>query len=254
MSLKSYHLEPEVPEVLISDHDIERISRCAPVPSIDQLRRYLIKWNGVNYHLESMWDALREGVYALSSTPDITTPAPTQPNPTQPSSQTASGKNLKAPRKSRHDKPDRFSLQTPGASLSSHKPRKRPTRTSKRPTASQALPAPSRGWWHDYMPERNYEVQHNVTVDDFRRMFLSPLRELPQRKHVSIPTIHSSIPSVKCAQLNSKLVENHFITTAIHQPSPTRMSNIRFKFAIPRNPPRLWSHLCPNDPNDCSYL
>lgn len=46
---------------LISDDDLERISRCAPVPSIEQLRRYLVNWYRVDSHLESMWDALKAG-------------------------------------------------------------------------------------------------------------------------------------------------------------------------------------------------
>jgi hypothetical protein len=64
-------------EALISDHDIERISRCASVPSIHQLRRYLIKWPDVDSHLESMWNALEEGGFTLSNdSPVVPPPAP----------------------------------------------------------------------------------------------------------------------------------------------------------------------------------
>ncbi|KDN41092.1 hypothetical protein RSAG8_07646, partial [Rhizoctonia solani AG-8 WAC10335] len=50
--------------VLIGDDDLVRISRCTPVPSIEQLRRYLIKWDYVDTLLESMWTALQDARFA----------------------------------------------------------------------------------------------------------------------------------------------------------------------------------------------
>ncbi|QRV84911.1 Helicase conserved C-terminal domain [Ceratobasidium sp. AG-Ba] len=57
---------------LISDAELERISRCAPVPSMDRLRSYLVKWLHVDSQLESMWEALKAGGFALP----ITSPDP----------------------------------------------------------------------------------------------------------------------------------------------------------------------------------
>lgn len=54
---------------LISDHDLQRISRCAPIPSIEQLRRYLVRWARVDSHLESMWNALEEGGFTKLNPP-----------------------------------------------------------------------------------------------------------------------------------------------------------------------------------------
>ncbi|EUC67561.1 DEAD/DEAH-box helicase, partial [Rhizoctonia solani AG-3 Rhs1AP] len=51
--------------VLISDDDLVRVSRCAPIPSIEQLRRYLIKWVYVDTLLESMWAALQGAGFAV---------------------------------------------------------------------------------------------------------------------------------------------------------------------------------------------
>ncbi|KDN35670.1 hypothetical protein RSAG8_11413, partial [Rhizoctonia solani AG-8 WAC10335] len=122
------------PEALISDHDIERVSRCAPIPSVQQLRRYLTKWPDVDTHLKSMWNALEEGGFTLLNDPD-------------PVQSTSTPSNLG------HPPP----LQTPGASSSSQG-----THTSipsQRGFSTRAPAASYQGWWHEYMPERNYEVQ-----------------------------------------------------------------------------------------------
>ncbi|CUA68631.1 putative protein L294 [Acanthamoeba polyphaga mimivirus] [Rhizoctonia solani] len=57
--------------VLISDEDLMRVSRCTPLPSIEQLRRYLIKWIYVDTLLESMWSSLQNAGFAV---PDAAEP------------------------------------------------------------------------------------------------------------------------------------------------------------------------------------
>ncbi|KDN40152.1 hypothetical protein RSAG8_08352, partial [Rhizoctonia solani AG-8 WAC10335] len=67
--------------VLISDDDLVRVSRCTPIPSIQQLHRYLVKWNNVDNFLESMWRTLQEEGFA---SPDIVEVADTTAPDTDP--------------------------------------------------------------------------------------------------------------------------------------------------------------------------
>ncbi|KAG8763630.1 hypothetical protein FRC12_008479 [Ceratobasidium sp. 428] len=146
---------------LIDDHDLERVSRCAPVPSIERLRRVLIKWHYVDSHLESMWNTLEEGGFTICKTPAETAAASEPDSGSQSTSRSKSTR--KAPRRRNSATP------RPPAQASS-------SRDGVQTPAGPATPPPTapRGWWHDYLPERNYEYRQNVTMDDFRRMFAKP--------------------------------------------------------------------------------
>ncbi|KDN35025.1 hypothetical protein RSAG8_11936, partial [Rhizoctonia solani AG-8 WAC10335] len=70
--------------VLISDDDLVRVSRCTPVPSIEQLRRYLIKWIYVDTLLESMWTSLEGAGFTVLNVverEDALVAAPSEPAP-----------------------------------------------------------------------------------------------------------------------------------------------------------------------------
>ncbi|QRV85689.1 Helicase conserved C-terminal domain [Ceratobasidium sp. AG-Ba] len=64
---------------LISDDELERISRCAPVCSIEQLRSYLIKWRYVDTQLPSMWEALQTGGFTSTIKCEDVTSVPERP-------------------------------------------------------------------------------------------------------------------------------------------------------------------------------
>lgn len=64
---------------LISDDELERISRCAPVPSIDRLRSYLVKWRYVDTQLQSMWEALQAGGFTSTVRCEDATAVPERP-------------------------------------------------------------------------------------------------------------------------------------------------------------------------------
>ncbi|QRV94683.1 DEAD/DEAH box helicase [Ceratobasidium sp. AG-Ba] len=146
---------------LISDIELERISRCAPVPSIDRLRSYLVKWPYVDSQLESMWEALKAGGFALP----VESPAPI-----------ASGSSLVCD-----------SQPTPGPSTlptaaSASKPR-RSTRTKSKTTRSKAVKLPTSTqtpaidtWWRGYSGEQNYEVRQS-NMDDIRRILARKPKE-----------------------------------------------------------------------------
>ncbi|KAG8720656.1 hypothetical protein FRC08_018568 [Ceratobasidium sp. 394] len=141
---------------LINDHDLERVSRCAPIPSIERLRRVLIKWHFVDSHLESMWNALEERGFTVHTIPTETaTPAPDLAS--QPTSQPRVARNPPQRRNSTTSNP--------------------PTRASGSRSTVQvpscAIPAPnaSRGWWREYLPERNYEVCQKAMMEGSKRMF-----------------------------------------------------------------------------------
>lgn len=73
---------------LISDQELERVSRCAPIPSPEQLRRVLIKWSRVDSLLDSLWSTLHDSGFTLPPLPEPSdlalpeasdTPAPSAP-------------------------------------------------------------------------------------------------------------------------------------------------------------------------------
>ncbi|KAG8683977.1 hypothetical protein FRC11_012808, partial [Ceratobasidium sp. 423] len=166
------------PEALISDHDIERVSCCRPLPSIEQLHRYLTKWPDLDEHFESMWNALEEGGYPLSRGPEASLSILTPCNTGRPPP-----------------------LQTPGASSSSHGVRNpAPTQHT---TQTHALAPSYHRWWNAYIPEWNYQVQDNVTMEDFRCIFPSPPREALKRKQPATST--APAPATKRLRSNPEL-------------------------------------------------
>ncbi|KAG8679935.1 hypothetical protein FRC09_018614, partial [Ceratobasidium sp. 395] len=192
---------------LIDDHDLERVSRCAPIPSIERLRRVLIKWHFVDSHLESMWNTLEESGFTICKTPAETTAAPEPDSGSQPTSRP------KATRKP----PRRRSSATPRPAAQASS-----SRDAVQTPAGPAIPPPTapRGWWHDYLPERDYEVRQNVTMDDFRRMFAKPAVENVDQAGSSKRTRSSTpAPPPKRPRLNDT-DETHPVTALEAPPSP----------------------------------
>ncbi|KAG9120324.1 hypothetical protein FRC07_004225, partial [Ceratobasidium sp. 392] len=191
---------------LIDDHDLERVSRCAPVPSIERLRRVLVKWHFVDSHLESMWNTLEEGGFTVCGTPAETTASTPEPG-SQSTSQS------KAPRKTSRRRSSATPRPPAHASTS---------RNAVQGPAAPATPPPTtpRGWWHDYLPEHNYEVRQNVTMDDFRRMFAKPATENVDQAGSSKRTRSSTpiAPSPKRPRLNNN-TETHPVP-ALEAPPP----------------------------------
>ncbi|KAG8724199.1 hypothetical protein FRC12_002125 [Ceratobasidium sp. 428] len=146
---------------LISDTELERISRCAPVSSIDRLRSYLVKWPHVNSQLESMWEALKAGGFALpvepaeavaSTSRSITRPQPTPgPSTTWKSSDTSKsqGPKGKAPKTRTNASQARDSTQA---------------------TQAPQTPVVRDTWWRGYAGlDQQYE-RRNPDMDDIRRV------------------------------------------------------------------------------------
>jgi hypothetical protein len=165
---------------LISDHDLDRISRCAPLPSISQLRRYLAKWPRAESHSESMWNALKDGGF-------------TEPNPPpQTNASTAPAQRLPKPQATRKSRAPPKPRSSNTSSLESHDGTPIASGSARR---TPPLPTAPSGWFsRQWMPERNYEVRRDVTMDDFRRMFAKKKEENAQAE-ASKPT-HS--PPTPC--------------------------------------------------------
>ncbi|CEL58891.1 hypothetical protein RSOLAG1IB_12217 [Rhizoctonia solani AG-1 IB] len=147
---------------LLSDGDLERVARCSPISSIEQLRRYLLKWPRIDSHLDSMWEALKSAGYTVS---DDAAPAT--------ASASTPALNVRTSQKRRtQPKPVTLNLsQSCGSDISpSNTSRDKP---SPRPGATTTVPSstrPARSWISDYMGHRNYEVR-NTTLEEFEAMF-----------------------------------------------------------------------------------
>ncbi|KAF8594095.1 hypothetical protein BDV93DRAFT_565793 [Ceratobasidium sp. AG-I] len=172
---------------LISDSELERISRSAPLPSIDRLRSYLIKWSRVDTQLESMWEALKAGGFALPAEPvEVTMSKSTSTHrsePTPGSSTTQSQQESSGPRRCN------------GKALYTQPKPSQPLNSTQTPALDM--------WWRRYLGERNYEVRHTDT-DDICRILMEKAAvraqgESTQHTHPSTPS-----PVAKRRRLDSQ--------------------------------------------------
>ncbi|KAG8770323.1 hypothetical protein FRC12_004354 [Ceratobasidium sp. 428] len=180
---------------LISDGELERISRCAPVPSIDRLRSYLVKWTHVDSQLESMWEALKAGGFALPVEPTeavaSTSRSITRPQPT----------------------PGPSTARKPSAAFKSRgsagKAPKTQTKTSIPNNSTQQTQQPQTsvvedGWWRGYAGlDQNYE-RRNSSMDDLRRILAGRTGAGAQAESTQHTRPSTPSPPAKRLRLNSE--------------------------------------------------
>lgn len=132
---------------LISDSELERILRCAPLPSIERLRSYLVKWPRVDTQLKSMWEALKAGGFTTPvESAEATIPGSTPTHRSEP----APGPSTIQWRQE---------LSKPwyreGKAPETQPKYLKPYNSNQAPTLDM--------WWRGYSGEQNHEVSHTNT-------------------------------------------------------------------------------------------
>ncbi|KAG8679933.1 hypothetical protein FRC09_018615, partial [Ceratobasidium sp. 395] len=172
---------------LIGDDQLERISRCAPVPSIQRLKAYLVKWPGVESHLDSMWEALKAGGFALPvESAETAAPKSTPTSRPQPTPGPSTDKTSRKSSKRRH------------AEESEPKPQSQAAQGS----SSAQQPAADTWSWSAYAGAHNHEVRQS-TMDDLHRLLTGQAGAQSHEESVQGTRPSTPSPTAKRPRLES---------------------------------------------------